>query len=63
MHLFVYSILLDMVKGKCALTPMGGVGDSLGGYKGYGWATVIELLSVAFQNGKCYSIIFFIIIN
>jgi hypothetical protein len=26
-------ILVDMVKGKCALTPMGGVGDALGGYK------------------------------
>ena len=32
-------ILVDMVKGTCALTPMGGVGDALGGYKGYGWAT------------------------
>jgi hypothetical protein len=30
-------ILLDMVKGKCALCPMGGAGDELGGYKGYGW--------------------------
>lgn len=30
---------------------MGGVGDTLGGYKGYGWATVVELLSTAFQSG------------
>lgn len=44
-------ILLDMVKGLCALTPVGGVGDSLGGYKGYNWATVVELLSIAFQSG------------
>jgi LDH2 family malate/lactate/ureidoglycolate dehydrogenase len=44
-------ILRDMVLGKCALTPMGGAGDKMGGYKGYGWATVVELLSIAFQNG------------
>jgi len=44
-------ILRDMVLGKCALTPVGGAGDKMGGYKGYGWATVVELLSVAFQSG------------
>ncbi len=44
-------ILIDMVKGNCALTPLGGAGDALGGYKGYGWATVVELLSTAFQSG------------
>lgn len=44
-------ILKDMVLGKCALTPVGGAGDHLGGYKGYGWATVVELLSTAFQSG------------
>eukprot|EP00598_Pedospumella_elongata_P000497 CAMPEP_0184975722 /NCGR_PEP_ID=MMETSP1098-20130426/6877_1 /TAXON_ID=89044 /ORGANISM="Spumella elongata, Strain CCAP 955/1" /LENGTH=457 /DNA_ID=CAMNT_0027498491 /DNA_START=84 /DNA_END=1457 /DNA_ORIENTATION=+ len=44
-------ILVDMVKGKCALCPMGGAGDALGGYKGYSWATVVELLSTAFQSG------------
>jgi LDH2 family malate/lactate/ureidoglycolate dehydrogenase len=44
-------ILRDMVLGKCALTPVGGAGDALGGYKGYGWATVVELLSTAFQSG------------
>mmetsp|Transcript_16768 Transcript_16768/g.31773 ORF Transcript_16768/g.31773 Transcript_16768/m.31773 type:complete len:457 (+) Transcript_16768:119-1489(+) len=44
-------ILRDMVLGKCALTPVGGAGDKLGGYKGYGWATVVELLSTAFQSG------------
>mmetsp|Transcript_99291 Transcript_99291/g.194981 ORF Transcript_99291/g.194981 Transcript_99291/m.194981 type:complete len:454 (-) Transcript_99291:318-1679(-) len=44
-------ILIDMVKAKCALCPMGGAGDALGGYKGYSWATVVELLSTAFQSG------------
>lgn len=44
-------ILRDMVLGKCALTPVGGAGDEMAGYKGYGWATVVELLSTAFQSG------------
>ena len=44
-------ILRDMVLGKCALNPVGGAGDHTGGYKGYGWATVVELLSTAFQSG------------
>lgn len=44
-------ILRDMVLGKCFLTPVGGAGDKLGGYKGYGWATTVELLCTAFQSG------------
>lgn len=44
-------ILKDMVLGKCALTPMGGAGDKMGGYKGYGWAAVVEMLSICFQSG------------
>mmetsp|Transcript_27155 Transcript_27155/g.57097 ORF Transcript_27155/g.57097 Transcript_27155/m.57097 type:complete len:522 (+) Transcript_27155:155-1720(+) len=44
-------ILRDMVLGKCALTPLGGAGDKMGGYKGYGWAATVELLSTAFQSG------------
>jgi len=31
--------------------PVGGAGDKLGGYKGFGWATTVELLSTAFQSG------------
>lgn len=44
-------ILRDMVLGKCALSPVGGAGDAMGGYKGYGWATTVELLCTAFQSG------------
>jgi L-2-hydroxycarboxylate dehydrogenase (NAD+) len=44
-------ILKDMAMGKCALCPLGGAGDEMGGYKGFGWATVVELLSTAFQSG------------
>lgn len=44
-------ILRDMVLGKCALNPVGGAGEDTGGYKGYGWATTVELLCTAFQSG------------
>jgi L-2-hydroxycarboxylate dehydrogenase (NAD+) len=44
-------ILRDMQLGTCALTPVGGAGDEMGGYKGYGWATTVELLCTAFQSG------------
>lgn len=40
-----------MVLGKCALTPVGGAGDAMGGYKGYGWAATVELLCTALQSG------------
>lgn len=45
------NILIDLVKGNCALCPIGGSGDSMGGYKGYGWALAAELLCTAFQHG------------
>lgn len=44
-------ILRDMQLGTCALTPLGGAGDEMAGYKGYGWATTVELLCTAFQSG------------
>ena len=44
-------ILRDMVLGKCALTPLGGAGDAMGGYKGYGWAATVEILCTALQSG------------
>ena len=31
--------------------PVGGAGDEMGGYKGYGWALTTELLCTAFQSG------------
>jgi len=45
-------ILKDLVKGTAALTPLGGIGEELAGYKGYGYATVVEILSAALQNGN-----------
>lgn len=37
--------------GTCALAPLGGIGEDLAGYKGYGYATVVEVLSAALQGG------------
>lgn len=45
------SILNDLNKGHAALAPLGGIGEELGGYKGYGYATVVEILSAALQGG------------
>jgi LDH2 family malate/lactate/ureidoglycolate dehydrogenase len=44
--------LKGLVAGTCALTPLGGIGEELAGYKGYGWATVVEVLSAALQGGS-----------
>ena len=45
-------ILKDLVSGKAALTPLGGAGEEMAGYKGYGYATVVEILSAALAGGK-----------
>jgi LDH2 family malate/lactate/ureidoglycolate dehydrogenase len=44
--------LKGLIAGTCALTPLGGIGEELAGYKGYGWATVVEVLSAALQGGS-----------
>ena len=45
-------ILKDLVAGTAALAPLGGIGEELAGYKGYGYATVVEILSAALSGGK-----------
>ncbi len=45
------AVLDELVKGTAALTPLGGIGEDGAGYKGYGYATVVEILSAALQNG------------
>ena len=45
-------ILKALTQGKAALAPLGGVGDEMAGYKGYGYATVVEVLSAALQQGQ-----------
>lgn len=37
---------------QAALTTLGGIGEALGGYKGYGYAMIIELLSAVLQDGE-----------
>ncbi|MGM9974491.1 MAG: Ldh family oxidoreductase, partial [Clostridiaceae bacterium] len=46
------AILKDLTTGKAALAPLGGIGEELAGYKGYGYATVVEILSAALQSGN-----------
>lgn len=45
-------VLKKIRGGQAALTTLGGIGESLGGYKGYGYAMVVELLSAALQDGN-----------
>ncbi len=35
-----------------SLLPLGGSGEEFGGYKGYGMATIVEILSASLQNGN-----------
>ena len=39
-------------KGSAALLSLGGAGETLGGHKGYGLATMVEILSAALQTGS-----------
>lgn len=44
---------LNMIhSGKAALAPLGGIGEALGGYKGYGYALAVELLCASLQDGN-----------
>jgi len=44
-------ILKDLSRQTAALLPLGGAGEELGGHKGYGLATMVEIFSAAFQGG------------
>jgi LDH2 family malate/lactate/ureidoglycolate dehydrogenase len=44
-------VLKDLTTGDAALTPLGGIGDQTGGYKGFGYAMIVEILSAALQDG------------
>ncbi|MBR6902806.1 MAG: Ldh family oxidoreductase [Clostridia bacterium] len=39
-------------EGSAALTTLGGIGEALGGYKGYGFAMFVEFLSSVLQDGE-----------
>jgi len=44
--------LTGLTKGTAALAPLGGLGEDTAGYKGYGYATIVEILSAALQQGQ-----------
>lgn len=44
-------ILKDLDKGMAAFLPLGGAGEEMGGHKGYGLATMVEILSAALSGG------------
>lgn len=46
-----HQILEDLTQGRAAFAPLGGISEETAGYKGYGYATVVEILSAALQGG------------
>ncbi|UCG02880.1 MAG: Ldh family oxidoreductase [Candidatus Heimdallarchaeota archaeon] len=44
-------ILDKLMKGTAALLPLGGAGETLGGHKGYGYGTAVEIISAALTGG------------
>lgn len=47
-----HSILHGLTKDQNSLLPLGGAGEDFSGYKGYGLASVVEILSASLQNGS-----------
>ena len=44
--------LKALSQGKASFAPLGGIGEELAGYKGYGYAAVVEILSAALSGGQ-----------
>lgn len=45
-------VLVDLTKDLAALTPLGGLGEDLGGYKGYGNTLTVEILSTCLSQAN-----------
>jgi LDH2 family malate/lactate/ureidoglycolate dehydrogenase len=45
------AILTALTRGEASFLPLGGLGEETGGYKGFGYSTVVEVLSAALQGG------------
>ncbi|MDO4542605.1 MAG: Ldh family oxidoreductase, partial [Bacillota bacterium] len=45
-------ILSALTRGDAAFAPLGGIGEDLAGYKGYGYCCAVEILSAALQSGQ-----------
>ncbi len=50
-HTDSVAILKELNTGEAALAPLGGIGEELAGYKGYGYAATVEILSAALTGG------------
>ena len=48
-------LIEQMNRDVAALLPIGGLGELLGGHKGYGLSALVEIFSAAFQNGTYLS--------
>jgi LDH2 family malate/lactate/ureidoglycolate dehydrogenase len=51
------TMITEMNKGNVALLPVGGIDEMMGGHKGYGLATMVEIFSSALQNGAYLSML------
>jgi LDH2 family malate/lactate/ureidoglycolate dehydrogenase len=49
------TLIESMNRDAAALLPVGGLGELLGGHKGYGLAAIVEIFSAAFQQGAFLS--------
>lgn len=47
-----HQVLDELKTGAASFVPLGGIGEEHAGYKGYGYSTVVELLSAALQSGS-----------
>lgn len=45
-------VLTDLIAGTAAMLPLGGFGETYGGHKGYGYGTMVEILSAALSGGS-----------
>ncbi|MFP4375164.1 MAG: Ldh family oxidoreductase [Spirochaetaceae bacterium] len=45
-------LLKDLITGAAAMLPLGGTGELYGGHKGYGYGTMVEILSAALSGGS-----------
>jgi L-2-hydroxycarboxylate dehydrogenase (NAD+) len=50
-------MIAEMNMNNVALLPLGGMGELMGGHKGYGLSTMVEIFSAAFQNGAYLSML------
>jgi len=48
-------VLNGLASGEAALLPLGGVGEELGGHKGYGLSAMVEIFSASLQSGAFLS--------